>query len=53
MGKSEIEKIQKLGKKRNLKLLKYLATEQDEGVVESFSRQSAVCGPDAVAELQI
>ena len=53
MGKSEIEKIQKLVKKKKLKkLLKYLATEQDEGVVEAvFEAIGSIKGPDAVAEL--
>lgn len=53
MGKSEVEKVQKLGKKKNLKkLLKYLATDQDETVVEAvFEAIGSIKSPDAVAEL--
>lgn len=53
MAKSEIEKVQKLGKKKNLKkLLKYFETDQDESVVEAvFEAIGSIKSPDAVAEL--
>jgi len=50
---NEIEKIRKLGKKKNLKkLLKYLSSDLEEEVVEAvFEAIGSIKSPDAVAEL--
>jgi|GEM_PF-916366 hypothetical protein len=53
VSNSEIEKVIKLGKKKNLKKLqKYFATDQDADVVEAvFEAIGNIANPDAVAAL--
>ena len=53
MSNTAIEKVQKLGKKKDLKkLLKYFETDQDESVIEAvFEAIGNVANPEAVAVL--